>query len=217
MDELPDLLRALDLASAVVFAVTGALVASRKQMDIIGFLWLGVVTGVGGGTVRDLLLGAPVFWVVDPTPVALCLAAAGALHFSAHLITSRYRLLLYLDAFGMALVAIAGTAKGLDHGAGALVALAMGVVTAAVGGILRDLLGQEPSILLRRDIYVSAAAAGAGVFLLMDALDLPRTVATVVSVLAAFIIRSLAIWFDWALPVYRPRPGRIPDDRGEVE
>lgn len=149
----------------MVFATTGGLVASRKEMDIIGFLWLGVITGIGGGTLRDLLLGLPVFWVVDPTPVALCLVAAGLVHFTAHLISSRYRLLLYLDAFGMALVTIAGTAKGLDAGAGPLVALVMGVITAAFGGILRDLLGQEPSILLRRDIYVSASAAGAALFL----------------------------------------------------
>ena len=206
----------LDLASSVVFAVTGALVASRKQMDIIGFLWLGMVTGVGGGTLRDLLLRVPVFWVVDATPVALCLAAAGLVHFSAHLISSRYRLLLYLDAFGMALVCIAGTAKGLDVGAGPLVALVMGVVTAAVGGILRDLLGQEPSILLRREIYVSAAATGSALFLLANAAGAPRLWAMSVGLFTAFAIRGLAIRFDWALPVYRPRPGRVPDRHGDV-
>ncbi|MDP1577378.1 MAG: TRIC cation channel family protein, partial [Cypionkella sp.] len=103
--------RMLDLAAAAVFATTGALVASRKQMDIVGFLWLGVVTGVGGGTLRDLLLGVPVFWVIDPAPVAVCLAVAVAVHFSAHLLGSRYRVVLYLDAFGMALVTIAGTSK----------------------------------------------------------------------------------------------------------
>lgn len=200
----------LDMASAIVFAVTGALVASRKQMDIIGFLWLGMLTGVGGGTLRDLLLGVPVFWVVNPTPVALCLVAAAAVHFSAHLVHSRYQLLLYLDAFGMALVTIAGTAKGLDAGASPLVALVMGVITAAVGGILRDTLGHEPSILLRREIYVSASAAGALLFLFALSMDVPRIWAMAGSILAAFVIRSLAIRLDWALPVYRARPGRTP-------
>lgn len=95
----------------VVFAITGALVASRKQMDIVGFMWMGVITGVGGGTLRDLLLDAPVFWIVDPTPLALCLCAASLVHFSAHLIASRYRFLLYLDAFGMALVTTVGTPR----------------------------------------------------------------------------------------------------------
>ncbi len=209
-------LSVLDMASAVVFAITGALVASRKQMDIVGFVWLGMVTGVGGGTLRDLLLGVPVFWVVNPTPVALCLVASGLVHFSAHLVNSRYRLLLYLDAFGMALVTIAGTAKGLDAGASPLVALVMGIITAVVGGILRDTLGQEPSILLRREIYVTASAAGALLFLLALALDLPRLWAMAAGLLTAFVIRSLALRFDWALPVYRPRPGRAPDDGGKI-
>ncbi|MDE3121798.1 MAG: trimeric intracellular cation channel family protein [Paracoccaceae bacterium] len=217
MTNIASVLSLLDLASSLVFAVTGALVASRKQMDIVGFLWLGMVTGVGGGTLRDLLLRVPVFWVVDPTPVAVCLGAAAVVHFSAHWVTSRYRLLLYLDAFGMALVCIAGTAKGLDAGAGPLVALVMGVITAAVGGILRDLLGQEPSIVLRREIYVSAAAAGSALFLLSNALGTPRLWAMAAGLLVAFAIRSFAIRFDWALPIYRPRPGRIPDQHGNVK
>lgn len=217
MTELGPILTLLDLAAAVVFATTGALVASRKEMDILGFMWLGVITGIGGGTLRDLLLGLPVFWVQDPTPVALCLLVAGLAHFTAHRVTSRYRLLLYLDAFGMALVTIAGAAKGLDAGAGPLVALVMGVITASFGGILRDLLGQEPSILLRRDIYVSASAAGATLFLACLWVEVPREAAMLSGLVAAAGIRSLAIWFNWSLPVHRPRPGRKPDDRGGVE
>ena len=210
------ILMLLDLAAAVVFATTGALVASRKEMDILGFMWLGVITGIGGGTLRDLLLGVPVFWVQNPTPVALCLLVAGLSHFTVHRVSSRYRLLLYLDAFGMALVTIAGTAKGLDAGAGPLVALVMGVITASFGGILRDLLGQEPSILLRKDIYVSASAAGAALFLACLWAGLPREAAMALG-LAAAGIRCLAIWFNWSLPVYRPRPGREPDDKGGVD
>ena len=155
---------AVDLMAAAVFAVTGALVASRKQMDIVGFLWLGVVTGIGGGTVRDLLISAPVFWVRDPSPVIACLAAAVAVYFTAHHLSSRYRAILWLDALGLSLATIAGTAKALDAGTGALVAVVMGVITAAVGGIIRDVLGQEPSIILRREIYVTASLLGAIVF-----------------------------------------------------
>jgi uncharacterized membrane protein YeiH len=217
LDPITPLLAGLDLIAAAVFALTGALVASRKEMDVLGFMWLGVVTGIGGGTLRDLLLGLPVFWLHDPAPVAVCLIVAAATHFSAHLIASRYRALLYLDAVGMALVTIAGTAKGLDAGAGPLVALVMGVITAAFGGILRDILGQEPSILLRRDIYVSAAAAGSATFLTLDIWALvPRDIAMVTGAGVAAAIRSLAIARNWALPVYRPRPGRAPDDKGEV-
>lgn len=211
------ILMLLDLGAAVVFATTGALVASRKEMDILGFMWLGVITGIGGGTLRDLLLGVPVFWVVDPTPVALCLIVAGLAHFTAHRVSSRYRLILYLDAFGMALVTIAGAAKGLDAGAGPLVALVMGVITASFGGILRDILGQEPSIVMRKDIYVSASAAGAVAFLAADGAGLPREAAMAAGLLVAASIRCLAIWFNWSLPVYRPRPGRKPDDKGGVK
>lgn len=217
MTDLGFFLTLFDLASAVVFATTGALVASRKEMDIVGFLWLGVVTGIGGGTLRDLLLGLPVFWVVDATPVALCLLAAGVVHFTAHRITSRYRLLLYLDAFGMALVTIAGAAKGLDAGAGLLVALVMGVITASFGGILRDLLGQEPSILLRKEVYVSASVAGAGMFLGALELGMERGWAMALGLITAAGLRSAAIWFNWSLPVYRARPGRAPDERGGVK
>lgn len=206
-----DILRGLDLASAVVFAITGALVASRKQMDIVGFLWLGVIAGVGGGTLRDLLLDVRVFWVVDPTPLALCLAAAGAVHFTAHLVASRYRFILYLDAFGMALVTTVGTAKALQMETGPLVAVAMGVVTAAVGGILRDLLGQEASILLRRDIYVTAAVLGSVTYVVGVSLGFPEFTATLAAIAAGFGLRACAIRYDLYLPVFRPRPGRMPE------
>jgi uncharacterized membrane protein YeiH len=218
MDPFTPFLAGLDLIAAAVFAMTGALVASRKEMDILGFMWLGVVTGTGGGTLRDLLLGLPVFWVKDPTPVVVCLLAAAATHFSAHLIASRYRMLLYLDAIGMALVTIVGTAKGLDAGAGPLVATVMGVITAAFGGILRDILGQEPSILLRRDIYVSAAVAGALVFVILHTSALvPKEIAMLMGAALAAGIRCLAVARNWALPVYRPRPGRAPNDKGGVQ
>lgn len=211
-----EILRILDLASVIVFAITGALVASRKQMDIVGFMWMGVITGVGGGTLRDLLLDAPVFWIVDPKPLALCLGAAGLVHFSAHLVASRYRFLLYLDAFGMALVTTVGTAKALDMGTGALVAIGMGVVTASVGGILRDIVGQEPSILLRRDIYVTAAVLGSATYVLAVTLGIPGPAATALAIGTGFGLRACAIRFDLFLPIFRPRPGRMPGHRGEV-
>lgn len=212
MNGFDQIMPVVDLAAAVVFATTGALVASRKEMDILGFLWLGAITGVGGGTVRDLLLGLPVFWVANPAPMALCLLAAGLVHFTAHLVASRYRVLLWLDAIGMALVTVAGTAKATDAGAGPLIAVVMGVVTASVGGIIRDVLGQEPSIVLRREIYVTASAAGAAVFMAAHAVAVPQPVAMMLGAVMAFAIRGLAIALDWSLPVYRPRPGRKPED-----
>lgn len=217
MWDVTEILRGLDLLSAIVFAITGALVASRKELDLVGFLWFGVLTGVGGGTLRDLLLGVPVFWVVDPTPIALCLAASAVLHFTAHVLSSRYRLILWLDAAGMALVAVAGAAKSLDAGVGALVAIVMGVVTASVGGIVRDLLGQEPSIVLRREIYVTAAALGASIFVLVESTFHLREISMASGLVAAFTLRGLALRFDLSLPAYRRRPGRHPDGHGRTD
>jgi len=200
----------VDLVAVAVFAVTGALVASRKQMDVVGFCWLGFVTGVGGGTVRDLLLGVPVFWLRDSSYVLVCIAASVAVYFTAHVPPSRYRLILWLDAIGLALVTAAGSAKGLDAGASAANAIVMGVVTATVGGIIRDILGQEPSIILRREIYVTASFAGAIVLVVADSVGTGREVAIAAGFAAALVIRGLAIVFSWSLPTYRSRPGRPP-------
>src|SRR6188474_2283610 len=118
-----------DVLAAVVFAVSGALVASRKGLDLMGFMWLAVVTGVGGGTVRDLILNVPVFWVQNPVHVSACLVTAVVMHFVAPLVESRYRTLLWFDAFGLALVTVAPTVNASDVGATALVAIVMGAVT----------------------------------------------------------------------------------------
>src|SRR5689334_7581137 len=129
------LVQFFDILAAVVFAVSGALVASRKGMDVMGFMWLAVITGVGGGTVRDLILDVPVFWVQNPIYVSVCLATAVVMHFVAPRVKSRYRTLLWFDAFGLALVTVAGTVKALEAGVPALVAIAMGAVTVLwVGG-----------------------------------------------------------------------------------
>jgi uncharacterized membrane protein YeiH len=211
LESLAPLLGWIDLAAAAVFAITGALVASRKQMDIVGFAWLGVITGVGGGTVRDLLLGVPVFWVRDPTPLVVCLMAAVATYFTAHLVQSRWRLILWLDAVGLALVTLAGTGKAMDAGAGPVVAVVMGVITAAMGGIIRDVLGHEPSIILRREIYVTASLLGAVSYVALTGLGIDRSAAMIISGLAAFGLRGAAMTYGWGLPVYKARPGRDVD------
>src|SRR5215211_6986596 len=127
----------LDWLGVVVFAVTGALVASRKQMDISGFALLGTVTGIGGGTLRDILLGQlPVFWVREPAYFISCVMVSAAVFFTAHIPQSRYRLLLWFDALGLALFAVVGAEKALAAGTGSVAAAAMGVITATVGGII---------------------------------------------------------------------------------
>ncbi len=201
-------LTAIDLIAVAVFAITGALTASRKQLDIVAFVWLGVVTGVGGGTLRDLLLGVPVFWVQQPIYVLLSAAVAALVFFVAHVPQSRYRVLLWLDAVGLAFVTVAGAEKALAAGAGPTIAVVMGVITAAVGGIVRDVLGQEPSILLKKEIYITAALLGAVAYVAALGAGTTNLLAQVIGIALAFGLRALAITRGWSLPTYRTRAGR---------
>jgi uncharacterized membrane protein YeiH len=170
---------------------------------VIGFMWLAVITGVGGGTVRDLILDVPVFWVQNPVHVSACLLTAVMMHFVAPLVESRYKTLLWFDAFGLALVTVAGTVKALDVGAPALVAIAMGVITGSLGGIIRDTLGHVPSVLLRHEIYITASVLGACAYVLLNAVGSGRPIAMTAGFLATFAVRGAAITFGWSLPVFR--------------
>jgi uncharacterized membrane protein YeiH len=207
------LLSFLDYAGVAVFAATGALSASRKQLDLIGYLFLAAVTGIGGGTLRDLVLGrVPVFWVLQPTYILVCVVAGVVVFFTAHLFESRYRVLIWLDAVGLAAYCVMGAAKGLAATGSPTIAIVTGALTATFGGILRDLLANEPSVLLRPEIYVTAALIGACVFVAANAASLPLSISSAAGVIAAFGVRGGALWFGWTFPSYRPRPGRHPDD-----
>lgn len=198
----------LDYLGVALFAATGALAASRKQLDIIGFLFLAALTGVGGGTMRDLILAVPVFWVAQPLYLLICAGTAGAVFFGAHLLESRYRWLLWLDAVALASYGVFGAAKGLAVTGSPVVAVAMGMLTGSFGGILRDIVAGEPSVLLRREIYVTAALIGAGSFVAADAVGLPLALSAGLAAALAFGVRAGGIALGWALPVYRARPGR---------
>jgi uncharacterized membrane protein YeiH len=202
----------LDYAGVAVFAATGALAASRKQLDIIGFLFLASLTGVGGGTIRDLILAVPVFWVANPDYVLICSVVAIIVYFTAHRVESRYKLLLWLDAIGLAAFSAMGAYKGLVVTGSAPIAIITGMLTATFGGILRDIVAGEPSVLLRPEIYVTAALAGAAVFNLAYLAGLPISFAALAGFAAAFAVRGGALKFGWAFSPYRSRPGRRPED-----
>jgi len=212
LDAIATLITVLDMLGVGVFAVTGALVASRKQMDIVGFALLATVTGIGGGTLRDLVLGlTPVFWVQEPVYVAICIVVAALVFFTAHVPESRYRLLLWLDALGLSFFCVVGADKALAAGAGPFIAVVMGVITATIGGVVRDVLGGEIPVILRREIYATAALAGASAFVagVMAGYAQPAAAAGFAICLA---IRGFALQRGWSLPVYRARPGRTPDE-----
>lgn len=200
----------LDLVGVTLFAVTGALVASRKQLDIIGFIFLAVVTGTGGGTVRDLVLGVPVFWVEQPLFILLCALGAIGTFFTAHLLESRYLWLLWLDAVALAAYAVFGAYKGLLITGSPIIAVMMGVLTGGLGGVFRDLLASEPSVLMRKDIYLVAAMVGGLVYVGAEAFGVDQYVAAGLGFLMVFLTRSGALAYGWSMPAYRSRPGRDP-------
>ncbi len=207
------MLQFFNYVGVFVFAATGALAASRRQLDIVAFLFFATITGIGGGTMRDLVLGdTPVFWVKDTGYLIACAAAAAVVYFTAHLVESRFRVLLWLDAIGLAAYCVLGAEKGLSLGFGPIVAVVAGVLTATFGGVLRDIMAGEPSVLLRREIYITAALAGAAVYTLFHILALPPVLSTGVAVATAFTIRGGALHFGWAMPTYRARPGTPQDD-----
>ena len=185
-----------------VFAASGALGAARAKHTIVTFAFFAAVTGVGGGTLRDLLIGAPVFWVYRSDYLGVCMIAAGLVWL---LKADRWRMdaLLWLDAIGMAAYAVVGAAKALSYGVPPLAATAMGVLTACFGGIVRDVLAGQPSILLRREIYVSAGALAAVVFVGLHLAGVDNSLAGVVGAAAGFTLRAIALKWDVALPGYR--------------
>ncbi|MCZ8316038.1 trimeric intracellular cation channel family protein [Phreatobacter sp.] len=199
----------LEWAGIAVFALTGALVAARKQMDPFGFALLGTVTGIGGGTLRDVLLGIrPVTWIIDPTAVVICAAVALAAFFTAHLFEreNRARAILWADAVGLALFTATGAARALDAGAPAISAVLLGVVTATFGGIIRDILAGDVPLALRRDVYVTASLAGAVAFVAVN-LWISPDLDDLAGFTTTFAIRALAIRGNWSLPTYGRRDG----------
>ena len=199
----------LDWFGVIVFAITGALVASRKQMDLVGFVLLGTVTGIGGGTIRDVVLGLlPVFWVRKFAYLVICVLVSCVVFFTAHIPQSRYRFLLWLDGIGLALFAVTGAERAMLSGAGSIAAIAMGVIAATLGGMVRDVLGGESPVILAREIYVSAALLGASSFVLLIGIGAPHEGALIGGFMVVLLVRGAALRWDWSLPRYRPRPRR---------
>ena len=200
---------ALDYASVLVFALTGALVASRKQLDPVGFIFMAAMTAVGGGTVRDLVLGREVFWVSRPGFVLLAMAAAFLVFWTAHLVESRYRWLLWLDAMALSVAVPAGVGVALVGGYGPLIVVIAGIVTGTFGGLMRDVVGNEvPLVLKQGELYLTAAFGGALAALALTWLDLPRPAALTACGAVTFLLRAGSMRWGWSLPAYKPRPPR---------
>jgi uncharacterized membrane protein YeiH len=206
----------LDLIAVFIFALTGGLVASRAQLDIVGFLFLGCLTGVGGGTLRDLVLGRdPVFWVASPHYLGVACAAAAATFVVAHRLESRARAILWLDALALSVAAAAGVSIAREAGASWPIVLVMGVATGTFGGLMRDVVANEiPMVLRQGELYVTACLAGAGLSVLsLRLLPEEETLSLLAAAVVTFVLRAGSIRYGWRLPVYRPRPPRRPAPR----
>lgn len=199
---------ALDYASVAVFALTGALVASRAQLDIVGFIFLACLTAVGGGTVRDVLINRePVFWIGNPAYLAVAAGAAVLVFLTAPRLESRYRVLLWLDACALAVAVPAGVGVALDAGLGWPVVVVMGMITGCLGGLMRDVVCNEvPLVLKAGEIYVTAAFAGAVGAVALTATGTGGALLACAAV--TFTLRAGSVAFGWRLPVYRSRPPR---------
>jgi uncharacterized membrane protein YeiH len=210
MPDSPVLPAAVDLAGIAIFAFSGALVAARMRQTFVTMSFFALVTGVGGGTVRDLLIGAPVFWMHDPLVAAICLAAAFVAWFTP-VAWWQGRLLEWADALGLAGYAVFGTLKAMNWGVPMIPAMLMGVVTGCAGGIIRDVVAGLPSILMRPELYVSAAALAAVTAGGLTGLGVSSGLAGFAGAVAGLALRIAAIQWNLALPAHRGSGGG--DDR----
>ncbi|MBN9318481.1 MAG: trimeric intracellular cation channel family protein [Caulobacterales bacterium] len=193
----------LDYGAVLVFGAAGALAAARQGRDIVTFVFFAAVAGVGGGTLRDVLIDAPVFWVQRPDYLLLSLAGAAAVWLFGPGKGGRMTLLLWLDSLGMAAYCVVGAAKALSLGVHPVPAAVMGVLTATFGGIVRDILAHEPNVLLRKEIYVTPAMLGSGLFTALSVAHVPFWPSALAGFAVAFAVRGLALQFGWSLPGFR--------------
>lgn len=198
---LPALLGLLDLAGIAVFALTGALLAARLRQTFVTMAFFALVTGVGGGSVRDLLIGAPVFWIRDPAVAPVCLGVALIAWFTPRRLWEG-ELLEWADAAGLGAYAVLGTAKALAYAVPPVPAVLMGVITGCVGGIIRDVLAGRPSILMRPELYVTAAALSSGLAAAFATFGVSNLLGWPIAMIAGFGLRGAAIRLKLGLPAY---------------
>ncbi|MFN2397843.1 MAG: trimeric intracellular cation channel family protein [Gemmatimonadaceae bacterium] len=198
------ILRILELLGVGVFAISGALVAGRKRLDLLGVVVIAAVTAIGGGTIRDLLLDRhPVFWIADPTHLYIILGAAALTIVYVRRFRPPERLLLVADALGLALFTISGAQVAERSGLSGIAVVLMGTLTGAAGRVIRDVLTAEiPMILRRGQIYATASIAGAMIYLVLQRAGLDRSAAGLIGMLAIACLRFAAIAWRITLPVF---------------
>lgn len=192
----------IGMAATAAFAMSGVLAVARKDMDIIGLTFMGVVTAIGGGTLRDLLLDTPVFWVVDFNFVWIAIGASLLAFYLERYLRDENVLeaILYLDAFGIALFGVQAIDKALLLGFSGPVAVVMATLTAAGGGLIRDVFAQRANLLLSHEIYISTIIAGSLFYLALLGLTGKSLLNSILGVGFTFVFRGLAIYRHWRMP-----------------
>ncbi len=195
------LLYTLDLIGTAAFAASGAWAGIRRDMDLFGVMVLGLVTAIGGGTLRDLLLGdTPPFCLQDETYLYIAIGISLATFFLHRRMDLLRHPLLYFDAVGLGTFVVIGTEKALQFETGALGAVLLGMMTATAGGMIRDMLANQVPLILRKEVYASACLTGGVLLVALHHVAAPRPVALLSSAGLVILVRLLAIRFDWALP-----------------
>lgn len=193
----------LDLLGCGVFAVSGALAAGRAGLDLLGVIVVASVTAIGGGTLRDLLLNRhPIFWIRNPTYLIVIWSAAIATVLYSGRIVPAANALLLADAFGLALFAISGAQIAEAAALSPVIIVLMGTMTGVAGGVLRDILTTQVPLILRGEIYATAAIVGIAVYLLLQAVRVPRSWAVGLGLATVVMLRLLSIVWGLHLPVF---------------
>ena len=193
------------LAGVFVFALTGALAANRSDMDIFGHVVLAMLPAIGGGTLRDLILDVPVFWLGAPIYIWLAIAAAVIIYFFPPKVGRRLTALEWADAVGLSLFCVLGAAKAFALTGNMTISVTMGIVTAVVGGMLRDIVCNEVPLILQKEIYATAALIGGLVYCVCVKAGTGEGIAMMLGGGAAFIVRGCALHFGWSLPQRKPK------------
>lgn len=193
-----------NIAATISFAISGALVAARHRLDWVGFVFMACITGIGGGTLRDTILDVPVFWLDEYYTIIVCSVAAIVTYFAAQHISKRSKALLWADALGMALFTALGAQKAISLGTNIPVAIIMGVFSACLGGIIRDVIVNDVPVVFQRDVYITASLLGALTYCLLHIYTpIGEGIALVSGGAVAFIIRGLAITRNLSMPSHR--------------
>ncbi len=201
--DLLDILYWITLIAVIVSSASGVLKAGFKQFDLFGVIIIAIATGLGGGSLRDMLLDRDVFWIRDQSFFIASLGSAITIFIIARFATISPRFFLVADAAGLATFGIAGTLVSLMVGAPWLVASFMGVMTGTMGGIFRDVLSNEPPVVFQSPLYATVSWAGSLLFILLVEFDLDITIAATIAGMGIFVTRLLAIKFNLSLPKFR--------------